>query len=68
MLPSLCKPLQNAVLRFPQQAELVMSVHGLEPSKFYTMMRRTNNNPWFRYRVQREIRDLQQLTDINYSI
>jgi hypothetical protein len=65
LFQTLCKPLQQAVLDFPLQANMVVTKHGLSEEEFEQQLQKMKINYFFRKKVEKELRDLEQLIDIS---
>jgi len=63
LLP-LLKPKVRAVIEaFPLQAEEIIKKHGLESEEFNKMLEDTNNNPLFRRKIRKELKNIMPQED-----
>lgn len=60
VLPTMCKPIQQAISSFPRQAERVMNAYGLAEEEFLLLHEKTQNNWWFAMKVRNQIKQLEK--------
>ena len=58
--PLMCRQVQGACQAFPVAAGRVAEQHGLSHSRFEQLFARTQRNPWYRFRVQNELGNIER--------
>lgn len=56
LLPLLSPKVRAVVIAFPHQVEEIIKRHGLNSEEFNGMLRSAKSNPFFRWRVQANVR------------
>jgi hypothetical protein len=60
VLPTMCKPIQQACVEFPKTAQAFMYHHGLDEAEFQFLQEKMRKNLLFRMRVQSEVGKLEK--------
>ncbi len=60
-LPAMCPSIQKACTEFPLLASKIIAAYGFHAEDFNTLHQKMENNALFRYRVQREIKKIEQV-------
>ena len=58
--PLMCRQVQMACQAFPAAAGRVAEQHGFSADRFDLLFERTRRNPWFRFRVQNELGNIER--------
>ena len=57
LFPMLNSKVQNLCLKFPLQAEEIAHKNGFEASEFNSLLTKAKKNPFFRWRVERMMKE-----------
>jgi hypothetical protein len=57
IFPMLNSKVQNLCLKFPLQAEEIAQKNGFEASEFNSLLTKAKKNPFFRWRVERMMKE-----------